>query len=91
MLTSTITSNTYQYEYLPNNDLLSFLFKYPISTLTNEEANQVEMLIKTLILQKPVLRASDLCTIGIRLVAPVSGFVLTYVLVAVQFHEVKPK
>ncbi|KAF5290632.1 hypothetical protein FQR65_LT01922 [Abscondita terminalis] len=57
-----------------NDDLLSFLFKYRISTLTREEANQVELLIKTLVIQKPVLRASDVFTVGTRLLAPSDEF-----------------
>nr|XP_023022813.1 uncharacterized protein LOC111511034 [Leptinotarsa decemlineata] len=69
-----------------NEDVLSFLFKYPISKLTRQEAAQVEMLVATLILQKPVVRASDTITIGRRLLASISGTVLTYVLVALQFR-----
>ncbi|CAH0545678.1 unnamed protein product [Brassicogethes aeneus] len=54
-----------------NEDILSFLFKYPISKLTAAESAQVEMLITTLITQKPVLRASDIFTVGTRLLAAV--------------------
>ncbi|KAF2898269.1 hypothetical protein ILUMI_07910 [Ignelater luminosus] len=69
-----------------SEDILSFLFKYPISKLSTAEANQVEMLITTLNIQKPVLRASDIFTVGTRLLASISGTVVTYVLVALQFH-----
>ncbi|KAF2900674.1 hypothetical protein ILUMI_05510 [Ignelater luminosus] len=73
--------------YMTNSeDLLSFLFKYPISKLSAAEAAQVEMLITTLTIQKPVLRASDMFTVGTRLLASISGTVVTYVLVALQFH-----
>ncbi|KAF2893178.1 hypothetical protein ILUMI_12994, partial [Ignelater luminosus] len=52
-----------------SEDILSFLFKYPISKLSPAEAAQVEMLITTLTIQKPVLRASDIFTVGTRLLA----------------------
>ncbi|KAF2905295.1 hypothetical protein ILUMI_00889 [Ignelater luminosus] len=55
-----------------SEDILSFLFKYPISKLSTAEAAQVEMLITTLNIQKPVLRASDIFTVGTRLLASVS-------------------
>ncbi|KAG5886585.1 hypothetical protein JTB14_011297 [Gonioctena quinquepunctata] len=72
--------------FFQNEDVLSFLFKYPISKLTREEAAQVEMLVATLTLQKPVVKASDTITVGRRLLASISGTVLTYVLVALQFR-----
>lgn len=50
----------------------SFLFRYPISKLTSEEAAQVELLITTLTLQKPILKAGDIFTVGTRLMASVS-------------------
>ncbi|KAG5875142.1 hypothetical protein JTB14_019563 [Gonioctena quinquepunctata] len=82
--------NLHTYECYPNlsknEDVLSFLFKYPISKLTREEAAQVEMLVATLTLQKPVVKASDTITVGRRLLASISGTVLTYVLVALQFR-----
>ncbi|KAF2900677.1 hypothetical protein ILUMI_05513, partial [Ignelater luminosus] len=67
-------------------DILSFLLKYPISKLSPTEAAQVETLITTLTIQKPVLRASDIFTVGTKLLASISGTVVTYVLVALQFH-----
>ncbi|XP_031351366.1 uncharacterized protein LOC116176746 [Photinus pyralis] len=70
-----------------SDDLLSFLFKYPISKLRADEAAQVEMLIYTLKIQKPVLKASDIFIVGTRLLAPICGTVVTYVLVALQFHK----
>ncbi|KAF5276718.1 hypothetical protein FQR65_LT16231 [Abscondita terminalis] len=54
-----------------SEDILSFLFKYPISKLTAEEAAQVELLIVTLSLHKPVLKASDIFVVGTRLLASV--------------------
>ncbi|KAF2900675.1 hypothetical protein ILUMI_05511 [Ignelater luminosus] len=69
-----------------NQDILSFLFKYPISKLSSTEAAQVEMLITTLTVRKPVLKASDIFTISTSLLASISGTVVTYVLVALQFH-----
>jgi hypothetical protein len=83
--------------------VLSFLFKYPISKLTFVESAQIEILINTLTMQKPLIKASDMFTMGTRLLASVkiyyktrvlsiygflqiSGTVLTYVLVALQFH-----
>ncbi|KAF2888689.1 hypothetical protein ILUMI_17484, partial [Ignelater luminosus] len=48
---------------------MPFLFKYPISKLSSAEATQVEMLITTFHLQKPVLEASDIFTVGTRLLA----------------------
>ncbi|KAF2901087.1 hypothetical protein ILUMI_05098 [Ignelater luminosus] len=76
----------HKFLYFQSEDLLSFLFKYPISKLTTAEATQVELLITTLTIQKPVLRASDVFTVGTRLLASISGTVVTYVLVALQFH-----
>ncbi|KAF2899422.1 hypothetical protein ILUMI_06753 [Ignelater luminosus] len=69
-----------------SQDILSFLFKYPISKLSRAEAAQVELLITTLNIQKPVLNASDIFTVGTRLLASISGTVVTYVLVALQFR-----
>ncbi|KAF2881811.1 hypothetical protein ILUMI_24367 [Ignelater luminosus] len=65
-----------------SEDILSFLFKYPISKLNPAEAAQVETLITTLHLQRPILKASDVFTVGTRLLASISGTVVTYVLVA---------
>ncbi|KAG5886581.1 hypothetical protein JTB14_011293 [Gonioctena quinquepunctata] len=73
------------YEHL-NEDVLSYLFRYPISKLTPREAAQMEMLVSTLTLQKPVVTASYTMTVSKRLLASVSGSVLTYVLVALQFR-----
>ncbi|KAF2881813.1 hypothetical protein ILUMI_24369 [Ignelater luminosus] len=67
-------------------DILSFLSKYPISKLSTAEAIQVETFITTLLLQKPVFRASDVFTVGTRLLASMSGTIVTYLLVALQFH-----
>ncbi|KAF2905294.1 hypothetical protein ILUMI_00888 [Ignelater luminosus] len=69
-----------------NRDTLSFLFKYPISKLNAAEANQVEMLITTLLIRKPILKASDIFKVETRLFASITGTVVTYVLVALQFH-----
>ncbi|KAJ3663177.1 hypothetical protein Zmor_007483 [Zophobas morio] len=66
--------------------LLSFLFKYPVSKLTPLESAQIEMLISSLTLLKPQLNASDIFTIGTALLVSLSGTVVTYVLVALQFH-----
>ncbi|KAF5279270.1 hypothetical protein FQR65_LT15441 [Abscondita terminalis] len=70
-----------------SDDILSFLFKYPISKLSVSEASQIEMLIKTIVYQKPVLRASDIFVVSTKLLASVSGTIVTYVLVALQFHS----
>ncbi|KAL3275936.1 hypothetical protein HHI36_020670 [Cryptolaemus montrouzieri] len=69
-----------------NDNLLQFLFKYPISRLKIEEALQVEMLIRTLVSLKPTITASDMFVIGTGLLASLSGVVVTYVLVALQFQ-----
>ncbi|XP_044757855.1 uncharacterized protein LOC123316007 [Coccinella septempunctata] len=69
-----------------SDDTLSFLFKYPISKLSETEAYQVEMLIYTLSSQKPTIKASDIFTVGTKLLASISGTVVTYVLVALQFR-----
>ncbi|KAF5302953.1 hypothetical protein FQR65_LT19054 [Abscondita terminalis] len=74
---------------LVSDDILSFLFKYPISKLSVSEASQIEMLIKTIVYQKPVLRASDIFVVSTKLLASVSGTIVTYVLVALQFHSVE--
>ncbi|CAG9858749.1 unnamed protein product [Phyllotreta striolata] len=71
---------------LIGDDLLSFLYKYPINRLSRSEASQVEMLILTLTLEKPILRASDIFTVGTVLLSTVSGNAVTYVLVALQFN-----
>ncbi|XP_045461782.1 uncharacterized protein LOC123671927 isoform X2 [Harmonia axyridis] len=69
-----------------SDDTLSFLFKYPISKLSETEAYQVEMLIYTLSTHKPTIKASDIFTVGTKLLASISGTVVTYVLVALQFR-----
>ncbi|KAK4874529.1 hypothetical protein RN001_013889 [Aquatica leii] len=66
--------------------MLSFLFKYPISKLTAPEAAQIELLIITLNLQKPVLTASSIFVVGTRLLGSIIATIVTYVLVAIQFH-----
>ncbi|KAF2881816.1 hypothetical protein ILUMI_24372 [Ignelater luminosus] len=53
-------------------DIQSFLFKYPISKLSVAEAAQVEMLMITLRIQKPMFLASDIFTVDTRLLASVS-------------------
>ncbi|KAL3275938.1 hypothetical protein HHI36_020672 [Cryptolaemus montrouzieri] len=68
-----------------SDDTLSFLFKYPICKLSEPEAHQVEMLIYTLSTHKPIIRASDIFTVRTELLASISGTVVTYVLVALQF------
>ncbi|KAG5879178.1 hypothetical protein JTB14_037436 [Gonioctena quinquepunctata] len=69
-----------------NEDLLSYLYTYPISKLSESEAAQVEILITTLTLEKPELSASNIFTVGTDLLASIAGNVVTYVLVALQFH-----
>ncbi|KAK9880882.1 hypothetical protein WA026_013210 [Henosepilachna vigintioctopunctata] len=69
-----------------SDSTLSFLFKYPISKLSEIEAHQVEMLIYTLSTHKPEIKASDIFTVGNRLLPSISGAVVTYVLVALQFR-----
>lgn len=75
-----------------SDDTLSFLFKYPISKLSEAEAYQVktvstvfgqlcilllffqvEMLIYTLSTHKPTIKASDIFTVGTKLLASVSS------------------
>jgi hypothetical protein len=90
---------------LQSQDILSFLFRCPISKLSPLESAQIEMLITTLTLQKPQLNI-DIFTIDTGLLASVrinckdtqgyffvkvSGTVLTYVLVALQFHALWSK
>ncbi|KAJ3663176.1 hypothetical protein Zmor_007482 [Zophobas morio] len=74
-----------------SEDILSFLFQCPVSKLNPLESAQIEMLIYTLTLQKPVLKASDIFVLKTGLIASVSGTILTYVLVALQFHAVWSK
>jgi hypothetical protein len=50
---------------------LSFLFKRPVSKLSALESAQIEMLITTLILQKPQLKASDIFIVGTGFLASV--------------------
>jgi hypothetical protein len=57
-----------------SQDILSFLFKCPVSKLSSLESAQIEMLINTLILQKPQLKASDIFTVGTELLASVKIF-----------------
>ncbi|KAJ3663180.1 hypothetical protein Zmor_007486 [Zophobas morio] len=75
-----------QYIATMSEELLSFLFKFPISKLTVLECAQIDMLISTLSLQKPDIKASDIFTLGTGLLVSIAGTVLTYVLVALQFH-----
>ncbi|KAF2905288.1 hypothetical protein ILUMI_00882 [Ignelater luminosus] len=63
-----------------NDDMLSFLYKYPINKLSKAEATQVEMLITTLYKQKPILRPSDIFTAGTKVFAPVSIIIDSQVL-----------
>ncbi|KAK4874528.1 hypothetical protein RN001_013888 [Aquatica leii] len=72
-------------------DILSFLFKYPVSKLSATDTTQIEMLIVTLNLHKPVLNASDMFVVSTRLLASVFGTVVTYVLVALQFYSTRTK
>ncbi|CAH1367214.1 unnamed protein product, partial [Tenebrio molitor] len=64
-----------------SQDILSFLFKRPVSKLSALESAQIEMLITTLILQKPQLKASDIFIVGTGFLASVLGTILTYLLV----------
>jgi hypothetical protein len=57
-----------------SQDILSFLFKCPVSKLSALESAQIEMMINTLILQKPQLKASDIFTVGTELLASVKIF-----------------
>lgn len=66
--------------------MLSFLFKYPLSSLTREERNEIEVLIKYLILNKPNFTGWNTFEIGLKLFAGICGTIVTYVLVALQFH-----
>ncbi|KAF5306383.1 hypothetical protein FQR65_LT18579 [Abscondita terminalis] len=68
------------------DSLSSFLFKYPISKLSLEEATQIELFIITLRMYKPILTASDMFTVETNLLSSISGTVVTYVLVALQFY-----
>ncbi|KAJ3663179.1 hypothetical protein Zmor_007485 [Zophobas morio] len=68
-----------------NEKIVSYLFKYPVSKLNPIESAQVETLISTLTLLKPEMRASDIVTLGTGLLVSMSGTVVTYVLVALQF------
>jgi hypothetical protein len=56
---------------LQSQDILSFLFKRPVSKLSALESAQIEMLITTLILQKPQLKASDIFIVGTGFLASV--------------------
>nr|XP_015833217.1 PREDICTED: uncharacterized protein LOC103312264 isoform X3 [Tribolium castaneum] len=60
-----------------SQDILSFLFKCPISKLNKLESAQVEMLIATLTIQKPEVKVSDIFTIGTGLLASVKNFQIT--------------
>jgi hypothetical protein len=51
--------------------VLSFLYRYPISKLAPVEAAQVEMIVTTLELQKPKLKAWGLFTISKSMLAAV--------------------
>ncbi|CAH1971595.1 unnamed protein product [Acanthoscelides obtectus] len=55
-----------------SDDVTICMFQYPVSKLTKLEAAQFEMLIKTLIIQKPLVKASDIVTINSQLLASVS-------------------
>ncbi|XP_031354652.1 uncharacterized protein LOC116179083 isoform X3 [Photinus pyralis] len=67
-----------------SDDLLSFLFKYKISKLKKPAADEVELLIKTLIIRKPVMNASKIFVIHTGLLLPVLKTWFTYFLVGVQ-------
>ncbi|VEN49205.1 unnamed protein product [Callosobruchus maculatus] len=70
-----------------SDDVLSFLYKFPISKLTNIEADQVQMLVLSLTLEKPVMKASHMFTFGLPLVPVLVSNTVTYVLVALQFDQ----
>ncbi|XP_031354653.1 uncharacterized protein LOC116179083 isoform X4 [Photinus pyralis] len=71
-------------EPIMSDDLLSFLFKYKISKLKKPAADEVELLIKTLIIRKPVMNASKIFVIHTGLLLPVLKTWFTYFLVGVQ-------
>nr|XP_022912837.1 uncharacterized protein LOC111423748 [Onthophagus taurus] len=72
--------------YNVENDVLSFLYQYPISKLTQIEAGEVLITINSFITHKPLIKASNMFTVGTPLLASISGMVITYLLVAIQFH-----
>lgn len=53
--------------------MLSFIFRIPLTKFTSEDINNLEKLITTLDIKKPVLRASDFFDIDLKIVASVSN------------------
>ncbi|KAF5284164.1 hypothetical protein FQR65_LT00164 [Abscondita terminalis] len=69
-----------------NHRILSFLYKYPSSQLGPNGLSRIELLLTTLRLCKPTLSVFRVFDVGIKLFALSSGFVITYILVLVQFY-----
>lgn len=68
-------SNVWAYLFaFQGDDLLSFLFRCPIGSLQEDEALQMEMLIKALKVLRPVMKVADSFVIGTRLTATVCNF-----------------
>ncbi|XP_031352485.1 uncharacterized protein LOC116177614 [Photinus pyralis] len=81
-----IVDSIQQFDTL-TDEILSFLFKYHVSKLTRTEAAQVEMLINVITAQRPIFNACDIFVVGTKLFATVCGTIVTYVMVALQFHK----
>ena len=56
---------------LQADNILSFLFRCRLTKMSPFESAQIEMLVNTLILQRPTMKASDILTIGTGLMATV--------------------
>ncbi|XP_076264012.1 uncharacterized protein LOC143198578 [Rhynchophorus ferrugineus] len=69
-----------------SNDLISYIYKYPITKLTLEEANLVESLLLVLHTHKPKMAIFDIFTVRKSIIPSVVGQVVTYGLVALQFN-----
>ncbi|KAK9880885.1 hypothetical protein WA026_013213 [Henosepilachna vigintioctopunctata] len=71
-----------------SEDILRYIYKFPISKLNDEEMTKVEALFHTVISHRPVITVSNLFNIHAGLIPPICGVIITYVLVALQFRPV---
>ncbi|KAK9880883.1 hypothetical protein WA026_013211 [Henosepilachna vigintioctopunctata] len=68
------------------NGIRSFIYKFPISKLSETEMHKIEMLCYIVTAHNPILNIGDIFYLHGKLIPPISGTILTYTLVALQFQ-----
>ncbi|XP_049819129.1 uncharacterized protein LOC109602411 [Aethina tumida] len=69
------------------NDISSYIFKRKLNGFTNFEVLQLETILSCLFLRKPKLTFLNAFIVGTNLLSSISGTIITYVLVALQFYQ----